>query len=244
MNDRWRDDDRRRWEERERERERSLRGGRGYGDEGYSRNSGYQSGDYGRDENRGERRSFFGGSDYSRTEDYQRNAGGRDQNYSRNRSLGGDYRGIDYREGDYYGATWGASDRDAGREPYRGEWGGGPQSGFNRPGESYDARRRETYAEGGYGRDQGYGGDRDYEGYARNQHHREDRSWVDKARDEVGAWFGDHEAEERRRRDAARAGHPYEARRDDTGWSDRFSGEDRYRSEQSDRRDRWNRNDW
>ena len=146
---------------------------------------------------------------------------------------------------------------------FRSDWGGGPQAGAQHMGYSggtsggYDqgsrgAQGRQSYAEGGYGRDQGYGSGRQYEGYSRNQHHHgdqhaEDRSWMDKARDEVGSWFGDEEAERRRRMDAAQNGHSqgYESRRDDTGWSDRFSSEDRYRSEQpSDRRDRWNRSDW
>jgi hypothetical protein len=62
---------------------------------------------------------------------------------------------------------------------------------------------------------------------------REDRSWWDRARDEVGSWFGDEAAGRRRRTDAERE-HD-DARRDDTGWSDRIHADDHTRRDEGPR---------
>ena len=63
-------------------------------------------------------------------------------------------------------------------------------------GESYGGRGSEYSRSGEYGRGSDYGRGGEYGG--------EERGWWDRASDEVASWFGDEEAERRRRMDAQR----------------------------------------
>jgi hypothetical protein len=131
--------------------------------------------------------------------------------------------------------SWDRSYRPPPQE--RGEYGRyGQGHGPGGYGQGPEPRRpREYYAEGGFEDHQGYRADQRHDHGRQDvpghSYHYEDRSWWDRTRDEFGAWMGDHEAEQRRRMDHLRERHPYEARRDDTGWSDRFSDERQHRDE-------------
>ncbi len=108
---------------------------------------------------------------------------GSSDEYRRNR---GEYRGGEYRGGreGYWGGGW-ENERDE-RSRY------GNPSGY-RSGESYGGRDYD-YDRDRYGRgSQGYGN--------------EDRGWWDRASDAVASWFGDEDAERRRRMDEQRAHH-------------------------------------
>lgn len=70
-----------------------------------------------------------------------------------------------------------------------------------------DHPQRDT---GYYGR-QDWGRDRDYRDY--RGYRGEERDWMDRAGDEVASWFGDEEAERRRRMDEWRDDRDYERRR-------------------------------
>ena len=88
-----------------------------------------------------------------------------------------------------YGRGYG---QDFGRD-YRG---GGSQGGFG----------GNDYSRGNYGADQGYR--QDYSGRSRDygQQGRGERGLWDRASDEVSSWFGDDDAERRRRMDEQRGG--------------------------------------
>jgi osmotically-inducible protein OsmY len=83
----------------------------------------------------------------------------------------------------------------------------------------YDDRYREGHP--GYRGERGYG--------------RVARGFIDRAGDEVRSWFGDDEAERRRRQDEER--HRHERMTSERGWTggERWEGPDRWRSES----DRW-----
>src|SRR5919106_738773 len=85
--------------------------------------------------------------------------------------------------------------------------------------------------------DERYGNEpyRGERGYARD-----DRGFVERAGDEVRSWFGDDEAERRRRLDEQER-ERYERMRSERGWTggERWENPDRWRSES----DRW-RTDW
>ena len=162
--------------------------------------------------------------DYERTgrraeSDYERNRGrygaSRDYNdYNRERDYGRDYgaSGIrDYnREGSYsgsYGGTTGRHyERDYGQRDYaRGYSGSETNRGFGNYG-------REGYSGSSYGSGTGtrYGRGDSERGYGSREQYGnrglEERGWWDRATDEVSSWFGDEEAERRRRMDEQRAG--------------------------------------
>lgn len=55
--------------------------------------------------------------------------------------------------------------------------------------------------DGGFGRGEPYRADRDWRGYGRNEGRHDERGFLERAGDEVRTWFGDEEAERRRRYD-------------------------------------------
>jgi osmotically-inducible protein OsmY len=183
--ERWRsDDDRYRFGE---ERDR-FRGGHGRQNEEYGRfGRGMEHGrDWDRDYGRETGGRDFGGRDYwgrggedfGRREDY-----GRREEYGRREGRG-------YQPEQGYGSGYGA--RGSG-------WTGG---GGSFSGEGY--QRRGVY-DRDFGRE-GYG----RESFGREGYGREygpDRGWWDRATDEVSSWFGDEDAERRRREDERRDYH-------------------------------------
>lgn len=124
---------------------------------------------------------------------------------------GSDYAsGRGYRApGDYGqvgGFDFGGSSADYGGGGYRGDTPDyGDRAYFDR------GRERNYYTDGPYPEGRGRGRhDREHWAYARHprDRHDEDRGWFDRARDEVSAWMGDHDAQRRREHDAAvRADH-------------------------------------
>lgn len=160
--------------------------------------------DYGR-RNRGYGNESYGGSgfgdEYDREENYF--GGGGDLNY------GSGYSGTTYERGfssydremdnDY--SSSGRGNRGYGQRNY---------SRRSRP-MTYD---RDPYFNRNFPRrDEHNGNDRSYSrGYERpdygydNDYDYDDRGWFDKAADEVSSWFGDEQAERRRRMDARRQG--------------------------------------
>lgn len=175
--DRWRDDDRRRWEE-----ERRRYGGGEYGWAGPS------GADYGE-------RGGHGG-DYGHGQDFGRRYGVSER-WRRGFEGPGEPWGGGYGHGYMgYGADWG---------PYgpgystRGYWGGyGPGTrGYQGRGYGQDWRGGWGPASGGWG----------YEGGRGDWRGGQERGWWDRMSDEVSSWFGDEEAERRRRFDEARGGH-------------------------------------
>ena len=221
--DRYGDADEDRYGERDFERSE----GRGYGDYGsrYARGQdygpssrGYQSGrdyddsgrDYGADYDRGySTRGYYGrnyGSRYGR-ESLSSGPSGRDFGGGYEREYGRDYgrdAGRDYEaepirgyETDYGRTTnrfYGRSGFDFGREDY----GRGP----DRP--NFGSARSD------YG-NRAYGGRIDERGPGREGRGRGWRGWWDRAADEVLSWFGDEDAERRRRIDELREARGYGA---------------------------------
>jgi osmotically-inducible protein OsmY len=129
--------------------------------------------------------------------------------YGGNQSRGSQQSGFDYSSGRQYGGGQSESDerrsygeqRGYGQDWHQDDWSGVPRSipapgGF---GSTYAPSMREDYAmenRRGYpGRSQyGYGGD--YRGRSEGG-----RGFWDKAADEVSSWFGDEDAERRRKQD-------------------------------------------
>ncbi|PVM87244.1 BON domain-containing protein [Caulobacter radicis] len=125
---------------------------------------------------------------------------------------GSDYAsGRGYRApGDYGqvgGFDFGGSTADYGGGGYRGE---APDYGDRAYFDRRHERERNYYTDGpGRGRHD-YGHGREHWAYARHprDRHDDDRGWFERARDEVSAWMGDHDAQRRREHDAAvRADH-------------------------------------
>lgn len=89
---------------------------------------------------------------------------------------------------DEYASGWGASENYSGPRP------------ASRPRESYPPAYGESgrfgHAPVGYGRETSQ-----FPDYAPNYRNRDERGWWDRASDEVSSWFGDDEAEMRRRAD-------------------------------------------
>lgn len=161
-NDRWRDNERNRWN-RDNDRDPDL--GRGdYGRERYGGNFG--QGRYGSDYGQGHYGGDYGYGRVDRERDYGGGTG---------RFGASDYESNDFGggEGGYLGGDYGRGQRGYGRDQYS----------------------RGNYS--GYGR-QGWGND--YRGGS-------DRSWMDRAGDEVASWFGNDDADRRRERDRERGGH-------------------------------------
>ncbi len=128
-------------------------------------------------------------------------AGG-DIGYGRVRS-GADYGagGTGYRSPGDYGRVGGHSFGGA-----TGEYGG---SGYAGPTADYgderyfDHRERDRYDYGDPGRDRGY---RAFGPRGPQRSHHEERTWFDRARDEVSSWMGDQDALHRREADGAHRG--------------------------------------
>jgi osmotically-inducible protein OsmY len=149
--------------------------------------------------------------DRSRSGDERwRDQGGR-SDYGRGSEGGGDYR--DFREsrgGGYEGGRQSEPGGGYGAESYGNAYRGGRDfgSGFGGDygrgsgrdyggGGSQNRYGGNDYMSGNYGADQGFGrGSRDYNPRGGN-----DRGFWDRASDEVSSWFGDDDAERRRRED-------------------------------------------
>ncbi len=158
----------------------------------------------------------FTGSNYDRDFDFGMNRRGGQQRYGKYNSL--DYDDIDrrhawrpanqrsymreayhpndlgvgsnyaYNRGGYgsnFGGEYGRFPNDQG---YASEW-GGPSYAHSRRGGGYDPDRRYSSYSGRFDSD-----------YGRRWEH-DNRDWFDKAKDEVSSWFGDEDADRRRRMD-------------------------------------------
>ena len=186
--DRFRDDRFGYRSERDRGRDRGPQSDLGWGEREARRGSERYSADFGRE------REMNAG----RSSGYERD---RNPNFSR-----GEY--------GYDRSDWGRADPVYGAEPVYGTGGGWrsqseASGGYNRTpgygwGESYgsdDAYRRGRDPRSGYGSGYGYGyGSSSGSGYGGPE-----RSFWDRASDEVSSWFGDDEAERRRRMDDQRS---------------------------------------
>lgn len=164
--------------------------------------------------------SIYGYAGEPEAEKYTRHLGsdrnrftmGSSDEYRRNR---GEYRGGEYRGGQdrggregYWGGGW-ENEHDE-RSRYGNPIGGsGFERGYNQQRSGYS--QRSSYPSGGYRSGESYGSGRDYD-YDRDRYDRgsqgygnEDRGWWDRASDAVASWFGDEDAERRRRMDEQRA---------------------------------------
>ena len=157
--------------------------------------------------------SMFGYAGEPEAEKYTRRLGsdrdrfrmGSSDEYRSNR---GEHRGGEYRGGreGYWGGGW-ENEHDE-RSRYGNPIGGsGFERGYNQSRDDYS--QRSNYPSG-YRSRESYGG-RDYD-YDRDRYDRgsqgygnEDRGWWDRASDAVASWFGDEDAERRRRMDEQRA---------------------------------------
>jgi osmotically-inducible protein OsmY len=142
---------------------------------------------------RGSERYGRGGGEYGRGSQYGR---GRSSSWGR----GGDYQSGG-REG-YWGGGW-ENERDE-RSRYGNPIGGsGFERGYNDTSSGYSSQR--SNYPGGYGSSERYGergSEYDRERYGGGG---EERGWWDRASDAVASWFGDEDAERRRRMDEQRA---------------------------------------
>lgn len=167
-----------------------------------------------------------------------------DYNKTSNRNMGGDYNtnyGNNYRRQD-----WGRANVDSGM-------------GYNDYDRNYNDYDRGSRNRNGYSEGYGYAGDYNTGYYGtgnmnynrnsddwqrtsdqRNRHEnnyrntimgRNDRDWWDRTKDEVSSWFGDDDAERRRRRDEMKASGGYRGR----GPKDYHRSEDRIREDVCDR---------
>lgn len=193
----WRDDDRygrrniereRSWREGQRDRESESRdyGSSGMGSRGYGQTRDNDR-SYGRGEDWGYGNPNPGrfGSEEERNYNWSGGGGygggyGGSRSSGYGRGMGGGY-GAGQQQSDYPDYGWASSRWDAGR-------GYGRESGYGSAG--YGS----SYAGSGRG---GYGGQ-----YGGNQ----ERGFWDRATDEVSSWFGDEEAERRRRMDQMQGG--------------------------------------
>lgn len=192
--------------------------GRGYGrgDYGYRGRNRYRD-DY--DNERYGGSSGFGGYDFDREENY---FGGGNMSYGQGYTGTHFDRGYssydrDFDEDDYtrYNqpsrAYTGFSGRSGGRNYDRDDFYGGRRRGgyqYDRGdfyGSDYEDDRnygRGYYSRNRYGNDRSYGSRYSSDDYGRGyDYDRDDRGFFDKAADEVASWFGDEEAERRRRMD-------------------------------------------
>ena len=177
------------------------RSGESGGGRGYANRGGYGGGGYG--ENYGGGSSYRGGSSSGgrESEGYGREgreSGGR---YGRESSSGG---GRETGREGYWGRGWENERDDDARESRYGSYGrSGAERGYSEGMRDYSSQRynyptgfrsNESYGE----RSRGYDSDR--EGYDRG----DERGWWDRASDTVASWFGDEDAERRRRQDQQR----------------------------------------
>jgi osmotically-inducible protein OsmY len=171
-------------------------------------------------------------NDYEDREDYgqRRDTGsynsGNDSN-RRWRRYDEDYNDYKRRMSDYgnrnYGNSYGSSqqnrDYDQNRYGNTGNYGSSSYGGSSTYGDlgygsagygneynrnrRYDEDYNEDYGTSSYGYGRRYDRDRDYE----NRNRQGNRDWWDKTKDEVSSWFGDDEAERRRRMDRRMGAH-------------------------------------
>lgn len=207
-----------RWNDREGrfeiDRDRDFDEERGYGYDASRRQERYEGGDW-RDRYAAREQRSYGEPRHQssgRAELRRAISQGGDIGYGSIRS-GSDYAsGRGYRApGDYGqvgGFDFGGSTADYGGGGYRGE---APDYGDRAYFDRRHERERNYYTDGpGRGR---HGHDQGREHWAYARHPREadrydDRGWFERARDEVSAWMGDHDAQRRREHDAAiRADH-------------------------------------
>lgn len=149
-------------------------------------------GEYGGGRGYGGRGSYGGGS-YS--------GGGREsERYGRESSSGGGRESG--REG-YWGRGWENERDDDTRESRYGSYGrSGAERGYSEGMRDY-SQQRYNYPTG-FRSNESYGGRSSYD-YDRDRYDRgEDRGWWDRASDAVASWFGDEDAERRRRMDQQR----------------------------------------
>jgi osmotically-inducible protein OsmY len=132
----------------------------------------------------------FGSSRYDRRR--QSYSPGGYQNYGGGNGYGGSYLGGGYGGGSDYGQNFGGGlGSGYGSSNYSSNYGYGDEMGSSQYGNYGDRYRdRGSY----YGN---MGGNR----YQREGNQGQERSWWDKTTDEVSSWFGDEEAERRRRMD-------------------------------------------
>jgi osmotically-inducible protein OsmY len=208
--DRWRDDNRRRWDE---ERNR-------YGNQSQSEQS-YGSGEFGQDEpyyerpenqSRWDDRSGFarsrGGGRFGERGRYGESGyGGQGERGYGSQGGYGQRFGRGYGEGGWTGR----SSQDYGSGSYGSQSGygsggyGGSQGGYGQGGRGYggyggsQGGYGQRYGRGGYG--ENWSGEGNWSRGGDN-----DRGFWDRASDEVSSWFGDEDAESRRRMDRARGG--------------------------------------
>jgi osmotically-inducible protein OsmY len=149
-------------------------GGRGYGSSNYGRGG-------------------YGGGGYS-------GGGGREsERYNRESSSGGGRQSG--REG-YWGRGWENERDDDTRESRYGSYGrSGAERGYSEGMRDY-SQQRYNYPTG-FRSNESYGG-RSYDNDRDRYDSGEDRGWWDRASDAVASWFGDEDAERRRRMDQQR----------------------------------------
>ncbi|MEN3326053.1 MAG: hypothetical protein V7638_860 [Acidobacteriota bacterium] len=157
-----------------------------YGESGRGGGLGYGGGSYGR--------GGYGGGGYGYS------GGGREsERYNRESSSGGGRESG--REG-YWGRGWENERDDDTRESRYGSYGrSGAERGYSEGMRDY-SQQRYNYPTG-FRSNESYGGrsyDNDRDRYDRG----EDRGWWDRASDAVASWFGDEDAERRRRMDQQR----------------------------------------
>lgn len=199
------------------------------------RQSNYGSTSYGNSAGSYDNTGAYGGGGYGMYPD--------DYNQASNRNMGGDYNtGL----GNYRRQDWGRANVDSGM-------------GYNDYDRNYndyetDYRNRSGYSEGyGYAGDYNTGyygtgnmnynrgrtdwqgrpgqGNRQDSNYRNAARGRNDRDWWDRTKDEVSSWFGDDDAERRRRTDRMNTGGGYRGR----GPKDYHRSEDRIREDVCDR---------
>lgn len=201
---------------------------RQYGQQGQHGQQGQQYGNvnFDRDNDQQRNRGNYSGSSYgyagSSQQDWDRyNQGGdhNQQNQGYSGSNYGSYGRRDSDQGNYGGSSYGGSNYgQSGQSGQRGQYGRRNESG------GYGSYQDRTHGHSNFGSSYGtsggygsYGGNRNDQesGYGnsnygssnrgnwgnQNQNRHDDRGWWEKTRDEVSSWFGDDDAERRRRRD-------------------------------------------
>jgi osmotically-inducible protein OsmY len=159
-----------------------------YGESGRGGGLGYSGGSYGRGGYGG---TGYGGGSYS--------GGGREYDrYNRESSSGG---GRETGREGYWGRGWENERDDDTRESRYGSYGrSGAERGYS---EGMRERSQRYNYPTGFRSNERYGS-RSYD-YDRDRYDRgEDRGWWDRASDAVASWFGDEDAERRRRMDQQR----------------------------------------
>ncbi len=171
-----------------------------------------------RDENRYRRnnddRRYYADRDYDRFNESGRDDSGNSYGDDRNFGRSDDYSRNNGGRFSNDNQQYGGQDRWPGRDSYRSRtkspYGG--RSNDYSGNHSFENRNRGT---GNYGNDWAWSNDRDSffdfndsdRDYRRSGYGRDDRGWWDKTKDEVSSWFGDDDAQRRRRMDEMRDNH-------------------------------------